>query len=748
MSPTLTLAATQRGEIMGTAAYMSPEQARGKIVDKRADIWSFGCILFEMLSGERPFSGQDATDTLASVLRDEPDLNSLPSDVAVSMRELIERCLRKDPRSRLRDIGDARNMLEEIRSGASAGDGAAERTARGRLAGMAPWVLTGTLAVVCIGLTWGALRTDVRAPPVRRYTIDLPWHSVPNWSDFSAALSPTGEHLAYNGRVHNRVDAYVRALDSLEARAVALSREASWYAFSPDGDWIAVLNGHELSKVPLRGGQTTRLADLDIPASPGFSEEDDRSSFRGLQGVFGLSWGPRGDLLIGSPEGIHRVAATGGAPERVTILDEMADDIGHGYPRHLPGGSSALLSVLRSSAPPQVAVADLADGSLTVLDITGIEASYALSGHLVVRQGSSVVAVPFDLAGLKIEGDPVQVADGVEMGPSVADDGTMLYVPTRGNANARLVWTDRSGRSIPVDDERRNYSHLDLRGDGLAAFLNVDLDVYSMDLERGTRQLLASGSVFPIFGPEGRDLTIYRNGSGIFRQSYDGTDEAELLVAARAMRRGVLRSDVSDVASPVSASQSLESPAPRLAGDSAPRGALVPTSWNPRTGDLAIFDDASDLWMLRADGALRPFLRTDANERTGRFSPDGRWLAYVSDETGEYQVYAAEYPEAGRKIPVSIDGGLSPIWSPDGTELFFRNGGKLMAAAITRESDLAFAPPVELFEGPYTLDLMGHQRWDVAPDGERFLMVESSEDFRIVIVQNWFEELTRLVPID
>jgi len=709
-SPTLTAGMTQAGVILGTAAYMSPEQARGTVVDKRADIWAFGCVLFEMLSGKPPFPGRDVVEILASVVRGESDLASLPPSVPGELRRLIERCLCKEPRSRLRDIGDARNELEEIRDKQGISGPVEERRSRSRLAGAVPWLLAGLLAVVSLVLVLVITQTVSPPPPVRRFAIDLPWHSVPNWSDFVATLSPTGEHVAYNGRAYNRVDAHIRSLNSLGSRPVMPSRESTWLSFSPDGEWLGVLNDVELSKVPVRGGPPIRLADLEYP-----KVSNPASKTRPRSSVFGLSWGPKGDILVGSGEGLFRVPEEGGSPEPVTRSEHES----HLFPRHLPGGDHALVCVFGPDGPPQVAVVGLADGSLTRLPIHGREAAYTVSGHLVVRQDSAVVAVPFDLDALALTGDPVQVLDDVAAGPSIAADGTMLYIPNRGDSNARLVWVDRTGRATALEDERREYTHLDLANDGRTALLNVGSDVFFMDLGRGTRQLLASGSLFPILGSNDRRATTYRSGVGIFRQPKDGSGEPEPLVDR-------------DASDPAASEGVLH------------QGTIVPTSWDPRTGDLAFFDDSSDIWVKPADGPARPFLHSEANERTGRFSPDGRWLAYVSDETGEYQVYAVEYPGPGRKVAISIDGGLSPIWSADGTEIFYRRGGKLMAAAITREPELAFEPPVELFEGPYTLDLMGHQRWDVTPDGERFLMVESSDDFRIVVVQNWFAELERL----
>ena len=703
-SPTLTAQMTQAGVILGTAAYMAPEQARGKVVDKRADNWAFGCILFEMLAGQQAFPGRDVTEILASIIRSEPDLDSLPSAVPLRLRRLIERCLRKEPRERLRDIGDARIELEEIRDHPTDSAAVSQEPSRRGLRAAIPWALLGLLVVGTLGRQYLNERTEPDRPPLRRFAIELPWHSVPNWSDFDAALSPTGSHIAYNGRVGNQVDAYIRPLDGLEGHPVAPARESVWFCFSPDGEWLGLLNGDQLARVPVNGGNPSPLATLQE-----------------LQ-VYGLSWGPNDDLLIGTMDGLYRMPASGGQLEQLSQLNEAAGEVSHLLPSHLPGGEQALVTAFKAEDRPSIAVVDLATGSLSSLPIHGVAAVYAPSGHLVFRQQSTVFAVRFHLDSLLIEGDPKPVLEKVESGPWVANDGTMLYIPERGDSNARLVWTDRTGRATPVDDEPRDYTHLDLASDGHKALVNVGNDVYALDLVSGTRQLLSEEAWYPIFTTDNRYATFSRT-EGISRQLADGVGEREALTDSRSLA---------------------------LQGEDDVRatGSMIPTSWNSRTGDLAFFDDASNIWILQIDGTVRPFLRSEANERTGRFSPDGRWLAYVSDETDEYQVYVMAYPGPGRKVAVSIDGGLSPIWAPDGGELFFRNGGKLMASRVTYEPEITFTPPVELFEGPYTLDLMGHQRWDVAPDGDHFLMVEDGDDFRIVVVQNWLEELERLVPTE
>jgi eukaryotic-like serine/threonine-protein kinase len=269
-----------------------------------------------------------------------------------------------------------------------------------------------------------------------------------------------------------------------------------------------------------------------------------------------------------------------------------------------------------------------------------------------------------------------------------------------------LIWVDRDGRTTPAGGERLEYTHLDLSPDGRRALLNLaGGQIYLVDFQSGTRKLVANGG-FPIWSANGERVT-FRGTGGLQSAPVDGSAPPEVLV-----------------------------PHP---------GFVVPTSWNAVTGDLAYYDHQHfEIWIRSADGQTRRFLGGPGRKRSGRFSPNGKWMAFVSDETGEYQVYVTAYPGPGPTVAVSTKGGLSPIWSADGHELFFRLGSKMLVARMTSTQPLGFSSPVELFDGPYTLDLMGHQREDVAPDGRRFLMVENSDDFPIVIVQNWPLELGRV----
>jgi Tol biopolymer transport system component len=291
--------------------------------------------------------------------------------------------------------------------------------------------------------------------------------------------------------------------------------------------------------------------------------------------------------------------------------------------------------------------------------------------------------------------------------PLLAGDGTLVYIPTRGESTARLVWVDRDGRPSAVGNERLEYTHLDLAPDGRHALLNLAGNKIDLiDLQGGTRKQVAQGG-FPIWSPDGQKLTVSRSGTGLQLAPVDGSSPPETLV-----------------------------PYP---------GFIVPTSWNAQTGELAYYNHRDfEVWIRSPDGSTRRFLGAPGRKRSGRFSPDGKWMAFVSDETGDYQVYVTAYPGPGPTVAVSTKGGLSPIWSADGKELFFRLGSKVLSSKMTGLQPLTFSVPTELFDGPYTLDLMGHQREDIGPDG-RFLMVENSDDFSIVIVQNWPVELERLV---
>jgi len=687
-SPTFTspaVAGTMQGTILGTASYMAPEQAKGYAVDKRADIWAFGCVLYEMLTGARPFGGQTVAETIAAVIRADADMAAVDRVAPPRIRRVIDLCLRKDPRARLRDIGDARHILDERDDDRQPGPAA------GRIRALLPWALTAVILVAAL-VAWPRGGPVTGGPvPVRRFAIDVPWHSGPGWDDFDVAMSPTAGHIAYYGRRPNEnyLSVYVRPLDSLEGVPLGNRRAGSSMTFSADGEWMGLVGSRGLYKVSIHGGKEQPLARIE----------------RG----FGASWGRDGAIIVGHRSGLLRAPSAGGAAAPVTRVDAAAGETGHFEPHLLPSGTHVLMRIARGE-DSELAIADLSRTTYERLGLAGRGPAYLPSGHLVFRQGGTVMAAGFDLQKRRVTSEAVPVLDNVHRGPYVAADGTMAYVPERSESTAQLVWVDRRGQATPIEGERLNYSHLSLGGGGRQALLNLGTEVFVRDLERGTRRLLSRGALFPIWSADGRWATYGARDGGLFtivRRPADGSGGPETLVTSKDAQ-------------------------------------LVPTSWNPRTGELAYSDEASDIWILKPGGTPTRLLSSSANERSGVFSPDGRWLAYVSDETGAYQVYVVPYPGPGPKLAISVDGGMAPIWSANGRELFFRRGGRVLSAAMTYSPSLAAGRPVELFNGAYTFDFGGHQRYDVASDG-RFLMVEDAGDFRAIVVEGWSEEVKRLV---
>ena len=415
----------------------------------------------------------------------------------------------------------------------------------------------------------------------------------------------------------------------------------------------------------------------------------------------GLSWGD-GNILLAVTDGLLRVPTSGGDPELVAASEDGEIYL---YPFQLPGGEHALVSVARfETGLPRIAVVDLGTGSLRELPFQGVEPIYSPTGHVLFRQDGQLLGFRFNLDSLEAIGQAVVIASDVAYGPRLSQDGTLVYVADRPEGSAGLVWVDRQGGAVPIAGERRDYLHIDLSPDGAQALLQVGREVYASDIGRGSRRLVSTGGM-PIWSPDGARAT-FRRGDLVFAQMADGSQDEEQLLE---------------------------------------RGGAVPTSWSPDGGHLAFFDAQDDIWTLPKDGDAQAFLTGPANERAARYSPDGSALAYTSDESGEFPVYVTPFPGPGPRIPVSIESGLSPIWSSDGKELYFRQGSKVMVAAVALTPEIDVSPPELLFDGPYSLDLSGHQRYDVAPDG-RFLMVENSEDFRVVIVEGFLRELERLVP--
>ncbi len=716
-SPTLSMAATMYGVILGTAAYMSPEQARGKAVDRRTDIWAFGCVLYELLTGKQAFQGEDITEILAAVVKTEPDWSHLSEATPPVIRVLLRRCLRKDRRQRLADAGGVRIEIEEMLADPANLETTAAATAvqgwRRQL-----WLGVATLGILALGgaLAWYLKPALPHPPSLAQFLVALPPGDQLPPGNLPLVVSPDGTHLAYVGTRSGIRQLYQRPLDDLEAKPISGTEGASNPFFSPDSKWIGFFADGKMKKISINGGAPTTLCTAGVGG--------------------GASWGTD-DVIVfapGADSGLWQVSASGGQPQVLTTPDPKKGEYSHRYPQILPGGKGVVYTSLNGFGwdESRVELLRLDTKERTVLVRGGQTGRYVPSGHLIYYRAGSLLALPFDLNHFQVTGTaPVTVVDSVRLSTgtiaaaySISATGTLAYISGGpGQFESRLVWVNRRGELQPLPAPPRAYSSLALSRDGKQVAVTITSDteqLWTYDLSRGTLTQLTSeqGSRRDsLWTPDGKRLVYRSNKAGmwnLFSRSGDGSGSEEQLTTG----------DEQKV--PVSFS---------------PDGQLLTfTQINPTTG--------SDIWLLRLnDHEARPFLRTPFEEAEPRFSPDGRWLAYVSNESGGYEVYVQPYPGPGGKWQVSSGGGGIFWWNPNGREPFYKSGPKMMAVDIATSPTFAVGKPKLMFEMSSFLG----GGFDVSPDGQRFLMIKASEladaaPTQMNVVLNWFEELKRRVP--
>jgi serine/threonine-protein kinase len=724
-SPTLSRMATMQGVLLGTAAYMSPEQAKAKPVDRRTDIWAFGCVLYEMLTGKMAFSGETVTDTLAAVIRADPDWSQLPTATPMRVRVLLQRCLQKDAKQRLRDIGDARISLDEVLSGAPEG-------VPSLVAGALPakrrwfWPVAAVAAVLVAGVVGGLAVWNLKPAPVKpvtRTVINLPpGQRLADFDQPVLALSADGSQFAYVATTQGgKQQIYLRAMDSLEARPVPGTEGASNPFFSPDGQWLGFFADGKLKKVPVAGGAPETLA-------------SGATLFRGA------SWSDQGKIAFapGGSTALRQVSDTGGNPEPLTRFGKGENT--HRWPEFLPGGKALLFDTEGGGALGdwQIVVQSLSSGERRKL-ADGVQPRYAPPRHLIYGQAGNLMAVPFDAKGLEVTGAAVPVVEGVlqtrgtgAVQFSVSATGSLIYIPggAQSASQRKLVWVTRKGAEQPLATPPQEYLFPRISPDdrrlavGIPGSEGTQLWLY--DLARDTvSRLTFEGSTnnFPVWTPDGRRIVFVSNREGplnIFWELADGSGGLERLTSGENVQIPVSRS---------------------------PDGELLAfIKLSPETG--------SDVCVLRlSDHRAQPFLQMPFNEAAPQFSPDGRWLAYVSNESSRYEVYVQRYPGPGGKYQISTEGGTEPVWNGNGRELFYRSGDKMMAVDIATQPSFVVGRPRVLFQGQYVANV-GPQvapYYDVSRDGQRFLMVKPVEQgqaapTQINVVLNWSEELKRLVP--
>jgi serine/threonine-protein kinase len=679
---------------VGTAAYMSPEQVLGRIADERSDIWAFGCVLFESITGRRAFRAESAQGTLTAILLHDPDWSALPADVPPAVVKLLRWCLEKDPDRRCPDIIEAKLQLERA--------GAQPAAARTRVL---PAALA-ALVIVSIGgiaLSWLRRAAPPATPAVTRLLTGLPSAlplaragSMPlGDGQASLAFAPDGTRVAYVMEREKVRQLYLHQLDRSEAAAIRNTEGAFGPFFSPDGQWIGFFADNRLKKVAVAGGDP-----IDLWPAPN---------------PYGGSWGTDGTILFAGAEGFRptMIRDAGGASHPVYV---KAFQGSWTHPHLLPGGKAALVSRMRG-----IGVVMLETGEYRPLVDDGGDGRYLPTGHLVFARRGALMAVPFDLDRLTVTGPVATVLEGVRMEgqrtvaqAAFSRDGTLIYVPGLDSIGAtRPVWVDRQGKVEPLGMPPRSYRSLSLSPDGTRlAIVIADpaQHVWVQDLERGTlTRLTTSGdNVQPHWTPDGTRVVFTRIADGArtpFWARADGTGEPE-----------------------------------RMSGGAA--------SFSP-TSDVVAFarpsrDTGMDLWVRPLDGAPTLFLSTRFTESAPAFSPDGRFIAYVSDESGQYEIYVRPYPGPARRWQVSTHGGEESIWSRDGKELFYRNGRAWMGVPVRLGTEFHAGTPEVLFEGPYVN--VGGRSYDAAPDRRRFVVLEPLEPAAVThlpVVLNWFEEVKR-----
>ncbi len=707
-------AATQEGVILGTAAYMSPEQARGKPVDRRADIWSVGCLLYETLTGKRAFERETVADTLTAVLEKEPNWEALPEGTPWSLQSLLRRCLEKDPGRRFHDMADVRIQIEESLeepTTVSPMDVAGAQPAQWKRA--IPWSVAAAIAVMAALAIGSSTRPGPR--PLSKFVITPPPTAPLAHSDtLDLAISPDGRRIVFVAERGDSTQLYARRLDELEAKPIPGTEGAERFPFfSPDGEWVGFLANWKLKKVSLAGGRPIRISDAGA-------------------WWFGGAWTPQDTIVFaaapGAPgiRGLYRVSADGGQPELLAIPAREKGELGYKCPKILPGGKVVLFDA-QTEDGLEIRALSLEDGQQKIVVDEAFNPYYVSTGHLVyqdrrVAGTSAVWAAPFDLARLEVHGDSVPILEGVRgVDFAASGDGTLVYVPGAPSSQRTLVWVDRDGTQRVVTKSERNYSLPKISPDGKRVALGIDGDVWIYDIEEDWfRQLTFEGKNdrIPIWTPDGEWIIFSSQRDGpmnIYRQPADGSGQAERLTTSEFNY---------------------------LPWSLSPDGSILAFYGRNAKGD-------SDIGILEmdVDGKTRPLIASPNYEGYASFSPDGQWLAYVSDESGRRHVYVTPYPELDVKWLVSGEqGGGWPSWSPDGTELFCRSGDKIMVVPIQTGPTFKAGKPRVLFAG----FLIGR---DISPDGQRFIMIKQggatgsdNKESQINVVLNWSEELKRRVP--
>jgi len=729
-SPTLSVAATQQGVILGTAAYMSPEQARGKEVDKRADIWAFGVVLFEMLTGKQVFTGDTVSDTLASVLAREPEWQSLPQNLHPRIQLLLERCLKKETTNRYSGISDARVDIQEVLAdpnGVLVKPVTMEVTQK-KLRIILPWIAVSLIAgLILSGVAVWLLKPSPPPEPkqVHRYDYTLPEdQEFVDYDRQNVAVSADGSKIAYiaNDQL------YIKNSDDLTARLIrGIDGDLVNPFFSPNGEWIGYfdLSNDQLKKVAVGGGSPVMICEVKDPE--------------------GATWGADDMIVLGEPEGIMQVSANAGIPKIIINKEESDRRLMH--PQILPDGKTVLFTAVKQNLL-QIAVQSLESGERKNL-FAGGPAQYVSTGHLVYGLDNILYAVRFNPETLEVTGGGIAIEEGIfrfapiaPIQSDISESGTLAYLP--GNmllgasiGNTTLVWIDREGNETSLAAEPNDYRYISISPDGTKVALTIaegdNEDIHIWDIARQSMNQLTfddTDSSYPVWTADSKSILFVsdRNDSrSIYRKNADGAGGVDLI----SEKDGI----------PFS-----------LSADG--KSVLLMYIGTSGSNDIGILS-------VEGDQDIKPLLQQEYSEGGPLLSSNGKWMAYQSNRSGFSEVYVRPFPNVDDgPWKISAEGGFFPRWSPDGRELYYINEFSLWVAAVNTEKAFQRSQPKMLFQIPHVVfNSMGLAgiTWDVHPDGDRFLMLkppanidsESASLFpdKINIVLNWFEELKQKVPV-
>jgi serine/threonine-protein kinase len=724
--PTVT-ATELTGAIMGTPAYMSPEQARGQALDRRTDIWAFGCVLYEMVTGRVVFGGRTVSDTIAAILEREPAWEALPDALPPTVARLLRRCLEKDPKRRLRDAGDIRIDLEDVSiesTSVTPSAGKPGLVTRREAIGAVVGAVVGAAAMGSVAIS------RYRGPtsrPLTRFALQIPEGMLNPSFNVRIAISPDGSYVACNTGPTGRM--LVRALSALEFKPVEGVRTAVPF-FSPDARWLGFSptdGTNQLRKVALSGG-----APVSICATDSF---------------MGATWADT-DFIYFVPElpaGVTSVSAAGGQPKEVVSIDFPGGERQHKSPCALPGGKAVLFVTstadITTFDEARIMGFFVETGQKKLLLEGGTHPRYSPSGHLVYAHDGKLFAVSFDPERVETVGEPFPVLEGVLMSRNtgianydISANGDLVYIPGICDGGSRtLVWVDRNGNAEPVGLPARSYLHPRLSPDDRRLAIEIEgpsHDLYVHDFDRGVLTNITTDGVshWPVWSPDGTQLGYRAGPMSKFTLWQVPADRSRPPAQVPAEGR----------------SQSAE-------------------SWSPDGRAIAYtassFGVPPSIMVAHLDGSREPepIAGGKAPAGSSKFSPDGRWLAYCSNESGRSEVYVQAFPGPGPKIQISNDGGTDPVWKRRGGELYYRNGDRMMAVSVSTAPTLTAGRPYELWKGHYSHGMSSScgapgatsSNYDVTADGTRFLMIKDEDQDRatsneIVVVQGWADEVTRL----